>query len=81
MILVKQAAPPAHLGRTNGLAQLAQCAARAVAPAAVSALYASTAGTSVLGGHVCVVVMVLLSVAGWVCARDVVRVRHLLRDD
>jgi hypothetical protein len=74
MILVKANATPASLGRTNGLAQFAQCLARAGAPALVSALYAVSVNSDALAGmgrHLWVLCMSALALLGWASSRRI----------
>jgi len=72
MILIKEHAPgPSSLGTANGLAQVAQCLARAVAPTFVSCLFALSVDNDLLGGHLWMIVMVILSIISWVLSANV----------
>ncbi|KLO14164.1 MFS general substrate transporter [Schizopora paradoxa] len=63
LILVKEHAPgPSSLGTANGLSQFAQCLARAIAPAFVSSLFATSVDYKICGGHFWMVLMLFISV-------------------
>ncbi|EIN05822.1 MFS general substrate transporter [Punctularia strigosozonata HHB-11173 SS5] len=70
MVLVKAHAAPSALGRANGLAQVAQCLARAGAPAFASAVYAASVGAGP-GPGLWVGVMSGLAALGWASSRGV----------
>ncbi|TDL27292.1 MFS general substrate transporter [Rickenella mellea] len=72
MILVKEYAPSSSsLGTANGLAQFAQCLARAISPAFVSSLFAYSVDNCILGGHLWVILMVALSFLTWTLSASV----------
>ncbi|KAI5122039.1 hypothetical protein M0805_006024 [Coniferiporia weirii] len=66
MILVKEHAPgPSSLASANGLAQFTQCLARAIAPAFVSCLFAFSVDHGIMGGHLWMVTMFIISSLAW----------------
>ncbi|KAH9858823.1 MFS general substrate transporter [Lenzites betulinus] len=71
MILTRDHAPgSASLGTANGLAELAQSLASTVGPTIASSLFAVSASKHLLGGHLWVVCMLLLSLFNcWVARR------------
>ncbi|EIW63486.1 MFS general substrate transporter [Trametes versicolor FP-101664 SS1] len=74
MILTRDHAPgSASLGTANGLAELAQSLASTVGPTFASSLFAVSASKHLLGGHLWVLFMLLLSVFNCWVAR---RIRH-----
>ena len=72
MILVKEHSPgPSALGAANGLAQFAQCLARAISPVFVSCLFAYSVDYDVMGGHLWVLVMFALAILSWILSGSV----------
>lgn len=71
MILTRDHAPgSASLGTANGLAELAQSLASTVGPTFANSLFAVSASKHLLGGHLWVVFMLLLSAFNcWVARR------------
>ncbi|KAL0947403.1 hypothetical protein HGRIS_013516 [Hohenbuehelia grisea] len=76
MILVKEHAPPSALGAANGVTQLAQCLARAIAPAFVSSAFALSLDNDWLGGQAWVVVMIGICIAGCMFNSAITRARR-----
>ncbi|KAF8636621.1 hypothetical protein AX17_003431 [Amanita inopinata Kibby_2008] len=76
MVLVKESVPsPASLGATNGLVQFAMCFSRAFSPAFVSSAFAWSLEKNVLGGHMWVIIMIVISIMGRSLSKSVVRHR------
>ncbi|KIL00657.1 hypothetical protein PAXRUDRAFT_29651 [Paxillus rubicundulus Ve08.2h10] len=65
MILTKENAPNlASLGQANGIVQFSMCLSRSFAPFLVSSLFALSVDGNLLGGHLWVAIMVLVSYLG-----------------
>ncbi|KAF8840974.1 MFS general substrate transporter [Paxillus ammoniavirescens] len=65
MVLIKENAPNlASLGQANGIVQFSMCFSRSFAPFLVSSLFALSIDGNLLGGHLWVVIMVLVSYLG-----------------
>ncbi|KAF8590442.1 MFS general substrate transporter [Ramaria rubella] len=76
MILVKDTSPcPSALGAANALAQFSMCLARAIAPAFVSALFATSIDHHILGSYLWVCVMGFLAWAG-IRVTDWIKLSH-----
>lgn len=73
MILVRDSAPdPSSLGATNGLAQFAQCFARAFSPAFASSLFAFSVGSNhIMLRYVWVVILTGISMFGTSFSRKI----------
>ncbi|KAI0916406.1 hypothetical protein AcV5_006893 [Taiwanofungus camphoratus] len=76
MILTKDHTPgSSSLGTSNGLAEFAQSLAGSFGPAFVSSLFAFSASKNILGGHLWVVVMVLITLLGGSVAESMKKYR------
>ncbi|KAF8350832.1 major facilitator superfamily domain-containing protein [Amanita rubescens] len=72
MILVKDNVPnPSSLGATNGLVQFFMCLSRALSPAFVSTAFSWSLKKDILGGHMWVVVMILISILGYTTSKRI----------
>jgi len=72
MILTKENAPNlASLGQANGVVQFAMCLSRSFAPFLVSSLFALSIDGNLLGGHLWVVIMVLVSYLGTITSNKI----------
>ncbi|KAK2467032.1 hypothetical protein APHAL10511_001290 [Amanita phalloides] len=73
MILIKNNVPnPSSLGATNGLVHLSMCLSRAFAPAIVSAAFSWSLERNTLGGHMWVLLMVLISIIGYTISKKII---------
>ncbi|KAF9532320.1 major facilitator superfamily domain-containing protein [Crepidotus variabilis] len=74
MLLVKKYVPsPASLGSTIGLIQFSICAARAIAPAVASSIFAFSASTGLLGGYLWVPVLTTFAFMGSLFSKNIVK--------
>ncbi|KAJ7465044.1 major facilitator superfamily domain-containing protein [Mycena latifolia] len=72
LILVRNNAPgPSSLGAANGLNMLVAALSRCVSPIFVSTMFALSIDNNLLGGHLWVVIMILISALGYYVSRSV----------
>ncbi|KAF8742716.1 hypothetical protein AX14_002525 [Amanita brunnescens Koide BX004] len=72
MILVKNSAPnSSSLGATNGLVHFSMCLSRAFSPAFVSTAFSWSLKSNIFGGHMWVVVMILISILSWIISKRI----------
>nr|A0A286LF01.1 RecName: Full=Major facilitator-type transporter psiT2; AltName: Full=Psilocybin biosynthesis cluster transporter 2 [Psilocybe cyanescens]ASU62249.1 putative transporter [Psilocybe cyanescens] len=64
MMLIKQNADKNSLATANGLVQVSMTIARALCPTVSSSLFAYSTSNNILGGHLWVLIMVTISLAG-----------------
>jgi len=74
LLLVKAQSPtPEALGASNGLVQFSMCLSRAVAPAFVSSCFALSIDNNLLGGHLWVIIMVVICCFGCSLTKNIVK--------